>query len=97
MEMKRGGGTNTGRGDLSGNRGGRGGRGGGGRGMWTQPYERIPMPETEWTLEMREVYEEIISKLDEKVEEDMIEGLTPRQGDIILIQLLFMKVTVKMI
>eukprot|EP00956_Cyclotella_meneghiniana_P006835 scaffold9202_cov42-Cyclotella_meneghiniana.AAC.1 len=106
MERKRGGGTNTGRGDLSGGRGGRGGCGGGGRGMGAMdpitfnnadyvrdPHECTPMPETEWTLEMREIYKEIISKLDEKVEEDMIEGLTPRQGDIILIQLLFMKVT----
>eukprot|EP00956_Cyclotella_meneghiniana_P010674 scaffold14929_cov23-Cyclotella_meneghiniana.AAC.1 len=57
------------------------------------PHERTPMPETEWTLEMRDIYEEIILKLDEKIEEDMIESLTPKQGDIILIQLLFMKVT----
>ena len=105
MERKRGGGANTGRGDPSGGRGGRGGRGGGGRGMGAMdptfnspdyvrdPHERTPMPETEWTLEMRDIYEEIILKLDEKIEEDMIESLTPKQRDIILIQLLFMKVT----
>eukprot|EP00956_Cyclotella_meneghiniana_P017470 scaffold28499_cov35-Cyclotella_meneghiniana.AAC.1 len=57
------------------------------------PHERIPMPETEWTPEMREIYEEIISNLGEKVEEDIIENLSPRQGDIVLIQILFLKVT----
>ena len=105
MEKKRGGGANTGRGgDPSGGRGGRGGRGGGGRGMGAMdptfnspdyvrdPHERTPMPETEWTTEMRDIYEEIISRLDEKIEEDIIENLTPKQGDIVLIQLLFMKV-----
>ena len=56
------------------------------------PHERTQMPETEWTTEMRDIYEEIISRLDEKIEEDIIENLTPKQGDIVLIQLLFMKV-----
>eukprot|EP00956_Cyclotella_meneghiniana_P013731 scaffold20026_cov46-Cyclotella_meneghiniana.AAC.1 len=105
MEKKRGGGANTGRGgDPSGGRGGRGGRGGGGKGMGAMdptfnspdfvkdPHERTPMPETEWTIEMRDIYEEIILRLDEKIEEDIIEDLTPKQGDIVLIQLLFMKV-----
>ena len=104
MEKKRGGGANTVRGgDSNGGRGGRG-RGGGVRGMGAMdptfnspdyvrdPHERTPMPETEWTTEMRDIYEEIISRLDEKIEEDIIENLTPKQGDIVLIQLLFMKV-----